>query len=54
MIETDTDDLDMYADLPEEEDGHTDFFTDRKPGVKIAKRLSDPRYENRLADHSLP
>lgn len=48
MIEADTDDLDMYADLAEEEDGHTDFFADRKPRVKIAKRLSDPRYENRL------
>ena len=48
MIEAETDDLDMYADLPEEEDGHTDFFADRKPRVKIAKRLSDPRYENRL------
>jgi Zn-dependent peptidase ImmA (M78 family) len=48
LIEMDTDDLDMYADLPEEEDGHTDFFADRKPRVMIAKRLSDPRYENRL------
>lgn len=48
MIEVETDDLDMYADLPEEEDGHTDFFADRKPIVKISKRLSDPRYENRL------
>jgi hypothetical protein len=38
----------MYADLPEEEDGHTDFFADRKPVVRIAKRLSDPRCENRL------
>jgi Zn-dependent peptidase ImmA (M78 family) len=48
LIEMDAEDLDMYADLPEEEDGHTDFFTDRKPVVRIAKRLSDPRYENRL------
>ena len=48
MIEADADDLDMYADLPEEEEGHTDFFADRKPIVRIAKRLSDPRYENRL------
>lgn len=38
----------MYADLPDDEDGHTDFFADRKPIVRIAKRLSDPRYENRL------
>ncbi|HEY2487291.1 MAG TPA: hypothetical protein VGI36_19275, partial [Candidatus Binataceae bacterium] len=48
MIESETDDLDMYAHLPEELDGHADFFFDRKPQVLIAKRLSDPRYENRL------
>lgn|SRR5215469_5534977 len=48
MIEMETEDLDLYADLPEDEDGHTDFFADRKPVVRIAKRLSDPRYENRL------
>jgi Zn-dependent peptidase ImmA (M78 family) len=48
MVETEVEDLDIYADLPEEEDGHTDFFADRKPRVMIAKRLSDPRYENRL------
>jgi Zn-dependent peptidase ImmA (M78 family) len=48
LIEADTEDLDLYADLPEDEDGHTDFFADRKPIVRIAKRLSDPRYENRL------
>lgn len=38
----------MYADLPEELDGYIDFFFDRKPRILIAKRLSDPRYENRL------
>jgi Zn-dependent peptidase ImmA (M78 family) len=48
MIEAEADDLDMYADLPEDDDGHTDFFFDRKPRVLIAKRLSDPRYKNRL------
>jgi Zn-dependent peptidase ImmA (M78 family) len=48
LIEMDADDLDMYSELPEDEDGHTDFFADRKPVVKISKRLSDPRYENRL------
>ena len=48
MIEAEADDLDMYADLPEEQDGYTDFFFDRKPRVKISARLSDPRYENRL------
>ncbi|MHB8384539.1 MAG: ImmA/IrrE family metallo-endopeptidase [Candidatus Binataceae bacterium] len=48
MIEAEADDLDMYAVLPQEEDGHTDFFFDRKPRVLIAKRLSDPRYKNRL------
>ena len=48
MIEMEADDLDMFADLPEELDGYTDFFFERKPRVRIAKRLSDPRYENRL------
>ena len=48
MIEAEADDLDMYADLPEGQDGYTDFFFDRKPDVKISARLSDPRYENRL------
>jgi len=48
MIEMEADDLDMYADLPEELDGYTDFFFEHQPRVRIAKRLSDPRYENRL------
>ena len=48
MIEAEADDLDMYADLPEGQDGYTDFYFDRKPDVKISARLSDPRYENRL------
>jgi hypothetical protein len=45
MIEKEADDLDMYTDLPEELDGYTDFFSDRKPRVLTAKRFSDPRYE---------
>ena len=48
MIEADTEDLDLYADLPEGVDAHTDYFVDRKPRVKVAARLSDPRYQNRL------
>lgn len=48
MIETDADDLDMYANLPEGQDGFTEFFVDRKPRVQISARLSDARYENRL------
>jgi Zn-dependent peptidase ImmA (M78 family) len=48
MIEAEAYDLDMYADLPEGLDGYTDYFADRKPDVKIAERLSSPRYENRL------
>ena len=48
MIEADTEDLDLYADLPEGVDAHTDYFVDRKPRVKVAERLSDPRYQNRL------
>ncbi len=48
MIEAEADDLDMYAELPEDLDGFTDFFVDRKPRVMIARYLSEPRYENRL------
>jgi Zn-dependent peptidase ImmA (M78 family) len=48
MIEAEADDLDMYADLPVTVDGYTDYFADRGPRVKIAERLSAPRYENRL------
>lgn len=48
MIEAEADDLDMYANLPEGQDGFTEFFVDRKPRVQISRRLSDPRYENRL------
>jgi Zn-dependent peptidase ImmA (M78 family) len=48
MIEAEADDLDMYANLPEGQDGYTDFFFDQRPRVKISARLSDPRYENRL------
>jgi hypothetical protein len=48
MIEAEADDLDMYANLPEGQDGLTEFFVDRKPRVQISRRLSDPRYENRL------
>jgi hypothetical protein len=43
MIEHDTSDLDMYADLSREGDdvdGMTEFFHRRKPAVKIANRLS--------------
>jgi Zn-dependent peptidase ImmA (M78 family) len=48
MIEAEADDLDIYANLPEGQDGFTEFFVDRKPRVQISRRLSDPRYENRL------
>ncbi len=54
LIERDASDLDLYADLSDEEasiDGVTDFFTDpdRKPAVRVAKELSeDSRRETRL------
>jgi Zn-dependent peptidase ImmA (M78 family) len=43
MVERDTSDLDLYADLAvegEDVEGLTDFFTDKKPSVKISKKLS--------------
>jgi hypothetical protein len=54
LIESDASDLDLYADLSDEEafiDGVTDFFLDPdiKPAVRIAKGLSeDARRETRL------
>jgi Zn-dependent peptidase ImmA (M78 family) len=48
MIEIESEDLDMFAELPEGEEGHTDYFLDRKPDVMISNRLSDPRYVNRM------
>ncbi len=40
--------LELHADLPEGVDGYTDYFTDRMPIVKISKRLSSSRLENRF------
>ncbi len=43
MIERDTSDLDLYADLSgegEDVEGLTDFFSNKKPVVKISKELS--------------
>lgn len=52
MIEQDTSDLDLYADLSGagiDVDGLTDFFLDKKPVVKIARDLSlESRRRNRL------
>ena len=48
MIEAEANDLDLYADLSENVDGYTDYFTDRNPDVKISERLAPSRYENRL------
>jgi len=48
MIEAEAEDLELYADLSENVDGYTDYFTDRKPDVKISERLASSRYENRL------
>ncbi len=52
LVEGAVDDLDLGADLSEEEgevEGVTEFRRGRKPIVKIASRLvGDPRMENRL------
>ncbi len=52
LLEQETGDLDLYADLTEEGEGVegvTDFFRGRKPTVRIARELSeDDRRENRL------
>ena len=52
MIEEETSDLDLYADLSglgEDVEGLTDFFPDRKPVVKISANISlDERREHRL------
>lgn len=52
LLETLADDLDLYADLSQEEgevEGVTDFFRGRRPKVRISKRLSsDPRLINRF------
>ena len=51
LLEQEASDVDPYADLLSEGtdvDGVTDFLPGLKPRVRISKRLSDPRYENRL------
>jgi hypothetical protein len=57
MIERDTSELDLYADLSksgEDIDGVTDFYARRKPAVRISRELSTaeakaPRLRNTLA-----
>lgn len=48
LIERDVADLDSYSELEDGIDGLTDFFPRKKPKVKIAARLQEPRFENRL------
>jgi len=48
LIERDVADLDSYSELDATTDGLTDFFPKKKPKVKIAARLQEPRFENRL------
>jgi hypothetical protein len=48
LIEKDVADLDSYSELEDGIDGLTDFFPRKKPKVKIAARLQEPRFENRL------
>ena len=48
LIEQNVADLDSYSELEDDIDGLTDFFPRKKPRVKIAARLQEPRFENRL------
>ncbi len=52
MVEQDTSDLDLYADLSregEDVEGLTDFFARKKPAVRISQQLStDPARNQRL------
>lgn len=48
LIERDVADLDSFSELEDGIDGLTDFFPRKKPRVKIASRLQEPRFENRL------
>jgi len=48
LIERDAADLDSFGELEEGIDGLTDFFPGKKPKVKIAARLQESRFENRL------
>ncbi|HEY1292146.1 MAG TPA: ImmA/IrrE family metallo-endopeptidase [Chloroflexota bacterium] len=49
LIEHHAADLDLFADLPAEFDGVTDFSKDARPRVRVAARLSShSRFEHRL------
>ncbi|HWB05174.1 MAG TPA: hypothetical protein VG796_19235 [Verrucomicrobiales bacterium] len=51
LIERDSSDLDLYADLSVEGpdvEGVTDFYPGKRPRVRIAASLSEHRSENRL------
>jgi hypothetical protein len=52
LVERDTSDLDLYADLSqegEEVEGVTDFFLSKKPSVRVVEHLStEPHMQNRL------
>ena len=48
LIEKAVDDLDSGCDLDGGVDGLTDFFPKKRPRVKIAARLQEPHFENRL------
>jgi hypothetical protein len=59
LLDQATSDFDSSADLSTcgaDVDGVTDFYVDRSPRVRIANRLSEPRFENRFrttATHEL-
>lgn len=48
LVEQHVADLDNGCDLPDGQDGYTDFFPRARPEVKIASRLQQEYLENRL------
>src|SRR5207245_1361176 len=48
LLEQHVADLDNGCDLPEGQDGYTDFFPHKLPEVRISRRLQQPYLENRL------
>ncbi|MGD0288916.1 MAG: ImmA/IrrE family metallo-endopeptidase [Candidatus Binataceae bacterium] len=48
LIAEETDELDLYSQLPDGVEGLTDFYSDRRPRVRIADDLSNARRVHRL------
>ncbi|MGH7934988.1 MAG: hypothetical protein ACREQN_17745 [Candidatus Binataceae bacterium] len=54
MIEAEAEDLDLYADLAENVDGYTDYFTDRNPDAKDFRAAGVIALREPAADDSGP